>query len=99
MDSVANTRTMAFNDLELKGYLHSLIERAKDRTQLLLFATAAESVFEQNDTIDYPNDVEGWHDLTTSQQAILAIAIKESNDPKNLVPHEDVLKMMDKWLE
>ena len=99
MDIVANKRTMAFNDLELKGYLHSLIERAKDRTQLLLFAKAVESIFEQTDILDYPSEVEGWHDLTTQQQATLVLAIKESNDPKNLVPHEDVLKMMDKWLE
>lgn len=98
MNSVAYHKTIAFNDLELKGYLHSLIEQAKDRIQLLQFANAAKAIIEQNDLIDYAQEVEGWNDLTPHQQTTLALAIEESNDPKNLVPHEDVLKMMDKWL-
>jgi hypothetical protein len=98
MSSVAYQKKIAFNDLELKGYLHSLIERAKDRMQLLQFANAAEAIIEQNDLTDYTQEVEGWNDLTPQQQTTLALAIEESNDPKNLVPHEDVLKMMDKWL-
>jgi hypothetical protein len=98
MSSVAYQKKIAFNDLELKGYLHSLIERAKDRIQLLQFANAAEAIIEQNDLTDYTQEVEGWNDLTPQQQTTLALAIEESNDPKNLVPHEDVLKMMDKWL-
>ncbi len=99
MNSGTLHNTTAFNDLELKGYLHSLIEKAKDRVQLLQFANAAEAIIEQNDLIDYAQDVEGWDGLTPQQQATLALAIDESNDPKNLVPHEDVLKMMDKWLK
>jgi hypothetical protein len=98
MSSVAYQKKIAFNDLELKGYLHSLIERAKDRIQLLQFANAAEAIIEQNDLTDYAQEVEGWNDLTPQQQTTLALAIEESNDPKNLVAHEDVLKMMDKWL-
>jgi hypothetical protein len=98
MNSTAQKKAMSFNELELKGYLHSLIERAKDRAQLLLFAHAAEAIIEKNDVIDYAKDVEGWDDLTPQQQATLALAIEETNDPKNLVPHDDVLKMMDKWL-
>jgi hypothetical protein len=42
--------------------------------------------------------VEGWDELSSSQQAELKTAIEESNHPQNLVPHEDVIKMMDKWL-
>ena len=49
--------------------------------------------------MNYEKEVEGWHDLTKEQQADLKIAIEESNDPKNLVPHEEVLKMMDQCLE
>jgi hypothetical protein len=98
MSNVAYQKKIAFNDLELKGYLHSLIERAKDRIQLLQFANAAEAIIEQNDLTDYTQEVEGWNDLTPQQQTTLALAIEESNDPKNLVAHEDVLKMMDKWL-
>lgn len=95
MNTFKQNKTAAFNDLELKGYLHSLIERTKDRTQLLLFAEAVEDIFENK---DYAKKVEGWDTLNPQQQIILALAIQESNDPKNLVPHEEVLKMMDTWL-
>ena len=90
--------TAAFNELELRGYLHSLIEKAKDRTELLLFAKAVEPIFKDNGVMDYENEVAGWSELSHSQQATLKIAIEESNQPHNLVPHGDVLKMMDKWL-
>ena len=38
--NVATKKISSYNELELKGYLISLIERAKDRTQLLLFVEA-----------------------------------------------------------
>jgi hypothetical protein len=46
----------------------------------------------------YEDEVEGWDELSASQQATLKTAIEESNQPENLVPHEDVLKMVDKML-
>ncbi len=98
MDIALSKETAAFNDLELRGYLHSLIERMKDRTQLLLFANVAETIFDDKHLIDYENQVEGWSELSSSQQTTLKLAIEESNHPHNLVPHEDVLKMMDQWL-
>ena len=94
MDIAFSKTTMAFNDLELRGYLHSLIEKMKDRTQLLLFAQVAETVFDDK-LMDYEKEVEGWSALNLSQQTTLKLAIEESNHPHNLVPHEDVLKMMD----
>ena len=98
MNIMLSKNMAAFNDLELKGYLHSLIEKAKDRTELLLFAKAVAPIFEDNGVMDYENEVAGWSELSVSQQATLKVAIEESNQPHNLVPHEDVLKMMDKWL-
>ncbi len=95
--AISNT-TAAFNDLELRGYLYSLIEKAKDRTQLLLFANAVEPFFDENIGMDYENEVAGWQDLSVSQQNALKLAIEESNHPQNLVPHDEVLKMMDAWL-
>ncbi|NJN35526.1 MAG: hypothetical protein HC817_15975 [Saprospiraceae bacterium] len=95
MNTIAHKNTAAFNDLELKGYLHSLIERANDRTQLLLFAEAVEEIFKNK---DYTKKVEGWDTLSPQQQTVLALAIQESDDPQNLVPHDEVLKMMDVWL-
>lgn len=98
MDITISKTTATFNDLELKGYLHSLIEKAKDRTQLLLFANAVAPFFDENEVMDYENEVEGLSDLNISQQKALKIAIEESNHPHNLVPHEEVVKMMDSWL-
>lgn len=98
MNITLSKNMAAFNDLELKGYLHSLIEKAKDRTELLLFAKAVAPIFEDNSVMNYENEVSGWDELSVSQQEILKIAIEESNQPHNLVPHEHVLKMMDKWL-
>lgn len=97
MDMTLSKNTAAFNDLELRGYLHSLIERVKDRTQLLIFVNVAETIFEDK-PMDYENEVEGWSELSLSQQMTLKLAIEESNHQHNLVPHEDVLKMMDQWL-
>jgi hypothetical protein len=98
MNITLSKNMAAFNDLELKGYLHSLIEKAKDRTELLLFAKAITPFFEDKSVMDYEHEVAGWDDLSVSQQVTLKMAIEESNQPQNLVPHEDVLKMMDKWL-
>ena len=98
MNIMLSENMAAFNDLELKGYLYSLIEKAKDRTELLLFAKAVAPIFGDNVLINYENEVAGWDELSVLQQATLKMAIEESNHPHNLVPHEDVLKMMDKWL-
>ncbi len=98
MDIAIAKKASAFNDLELRGYLHSLIERVKDRTQLLLFVNVVETIFDDKMVIDYENEVEGWSELSLYQQNTLKLAIEESNHPHNLVPHEDVLKMMDRWL-
>ncbi len=84
--------------LELKGNLLQLLARLESEKRLLvLYETAKRFVKEEEDIVDYETEVEGWHDLTKQQQANLKIAIQETNDPKNLVPHEEVLKMMDQW--
>lgn len=48
--------------------------------------------------MDYEKEVEGWDKLSVSQQNTLKAAIEESNNPHNLIPHDEVLKMMDLWL-
>lgn len=84
--------------LELKGNLLQLLARLESEKRLLaLVETAKRFVKEEEDIIDFENEVEGWHDLSREQQSSLKIAIEETNDPKNLVSHEDVLKMMDQW--
>ena len=84
--------------LELKGNLLQLLARLESEKRLqVLFETAQRFVKEEESGIDYPTEVQGWHDLSGEQQSSLKIAIEESNDPKNLVSHEHVLKMMDQW--
>lgn len=58
----------------------------------------SKEIIDKLDLLNYTQKVEGWDDLTPQQQTILALAIEETNDLKNLVQHEDVLKMMDNWL-
>ncbi len=84
--------------LELKGNLLQLLARLESEKRLLvLFETAQRFVKEEESDMDYQTEVQGWHDLSREQQSSLKIAIEESNDPKNLVSHEDVLKMMEQW--
>ena len=98
MDLAMSQTAATYNDLELKGYLHSLIEKTKDRAQLLLFVKAVEPLFDDNSVVDYEKEVEGWDKLSVSQQNTLKAAIEESNHPHNLIPHDEVLKMRDSWL-
>ena len=84
--------------LELKGNLLQLLARLESEKRLLvLFETAQRFVKEEESDMDYQTEVQGWHDLSREQQSSLKIAIEESNDPKNLVSHEEVLKMMEQW--
>jgi hypothetical protein len=49
-----------------------------------------------HDVLDLDSD--GWSDLPNNEQQKLDMAIEETYNPSKLVPHEQVLKMIDKWL-
>jgi hypothetical protein len=85
--------------LELKGNLLQLLARLDNEKSLSVLYESAKRFVKEEEIMDYENEVDGWQDLSKEQQANLKMAIEESNDPKNLVPHEDVLKMMDAWVK
>ena len=89
--NITAKKISSFNELELKGYILSLIEKAKDRAQLLLFVEAA------NDILEVEKD--WWDELSPNQQADLEEGIAQTYDPSKLTSHEEVVKMSSKWIE
>ena len=63
MNSTAK-KISSYNELELKGYLLSMIERAQDRSQLLRVVEAVKDIFED----DVVQKSDWWDDLTLEQQ-------------------------------
>lgn len=82
----------SFNELELKGYLIGIIERAKDRAQLLRFVEAVEDISEDT-------EAEFWSRYSPEQRADLEKSFEESYDPTKWVSHEDVMKKYEQWLK
>ena len=85
----------SLNELELKGYLMGLIERAKDRSQLLRFAEAVAEVSEDAEA----SEAIFWRRYSPEQQADLEKSFEESYDPTQWVAHEDVMKKYAQWLK
>lgn len=83
---------MEMNELEIKGVLHGLIQKARSKQKLLLVFNAVKAALADDDTSD------GWSDLTVEQQKKLEYAIAQSYDPSQSVSYEDGLKMIDTWL-
>ena len=79
------------NDLEIKGILHSFIEKAKNRKQLIRFVEALKQ------TVD--EDALFWKDYTADQKAEIENAIEESYKPENWVAHEEVMQKYAQWLK
>ncbi len=85
----------AYNELELKGYIHSLVEKAKDRAQLLLVVAAVTDIYEE----EVEDEATFWSRYTTEQRVELEKSFEESYDPSKWVSHEDVMKKYNKWLK
>ena len=94
MSALVNNIT-SFNELELKGYLIGIIERAKDRAQLLRFVQAVEDVSEDSED----EVTEFWRRYSPEQRAELEKSYEESYDPSKWVAHEDVMKKYEQWLK
>ena len=91
---IAAKNIASLNELELKGYLMGIIERAKDRTQLLRFVQAVENVAE-----DETGDIETfWNRYSPEQRAELEKSFAESYEPSNWVTHEEVMKKYEQFL-
>ena len=84
----------SYNELELKGYLLSMIERAQDRSQLLRVVEAVKDIFED----DMAEKSDWWDDLSHEQQKELEEALTECDDPTKLISHEEATKQIELWL-
>jgi hypothetical protein len=48
--------------------------------------------------LDNHDEIEGFNDLSTEQQKDLLEAIAETYDESNLIPHEEVISRLNKWI-
>lgn len=73
---------------EMKEQLHQIIENSDDEQLLewLLLATETEE----------PNK-DFWDELTPEQQQCVNIALEQSKDPSQCVPHDEAMKRFDEW--
>jgi hypothetical protein len=84
------------NVLELKGSIVDMVahlESPKELTRLRQLV---------NDFVKSPDAYEAYDDqyeLTTEQEIELDEAIKQTYDPTQLVPHDEVMKTMRQWLK
>ncbi len=90
-----NMNTLEMNvaemsELELKGILFSIIQKAKSKKKLIRYFEAVKDVEQEYDTA---------HNLTPEQEAELALSVAECDDLENLVPHEEAIKQIESWLK
>jgi hypothetical protein len=88
---VLDLNVMDMNELEIKGVLHGIIQKARNKKKLLRYFDAFKDV-EIEDSSD------GWSDLSIEQQKKLDHAIAQTYDPTQLVSKEEAYKMINKWL-
>ena len=80
--------------LELKGNILQLLARLESPQHLAkLQKMASKFVKEEIST----NEIEGYSDLSPEQQSDLLEAIAESYDESKLIPHDEVLKRLERW--
>jgi len=82
------------NNLELKGGILEMIATINDRTAL---EELKELV--TNFTGSHAKGDDYWDELSEVEQSELEVAVRESEDEDNLVPHEEVMKKYRKWLD
>ncbi len=95
MNSTAK-KISSYNELELKGYLLSMIERAQDRSQLLRFVEAVKDIFEDEKEED---ESIFWSRYTPEQRVELEKAFEESYSSDEFISHDDMKKKHEKWLK
>lgn len=89
----SETKIGQMNVLELKGILFSIIEKAKNREQLIQVVLAVKDVVE-----DEEDETTFWSRYTPEQRVELEKAFDESYDISDGIPHEDMKKKHAKWL-
>jgi hypothetical protein len=84
------------NVLELKGSIIDMVAHLESPKELTRLRTLI------NDFVKSPDEFEAYDDtysLTPEQEIELDEAIKQTYDPTQLVPHEEVIKKMRQWLK
>ena len=82
-----NTATIS----ELKVEMFELLAQTHDEDKVVKLYEAI------HDVLDVESN--GFSDLSPDEQTKLDLAIEETYNPSKLIPHEQVLKMIDKWLK
>jgi len=78
-------RPRRMSTLDLKAMIHRMVDSTQNESLLRSLLNLLEFQTE-NDRLD------GWSALTDVQRAELLLAFGESDDPKNLVPNDEVFK-------
>lgn len=73
------------NAIEMKKNFHLLIDSIENENLLISFY---ELIKKRNST----QDVQLWNSLTKPEQDELLLALEESDNPDNLISHEEMLK-------
>ena len=76
---------------EMKVEMFELLAQTHDEAKVVKLYEAIHDVLDP--------DTDGWSDMPTDEQQILDMAIEETYNPAKLVSHEQVLKMIDRWLK
>ncbi len=82
------------NTLELKGAILDLVGRLDDKKLLL---KAHKNLIKLVNK--YESTLEEEFELPTYALKELDKAIKETENPENLIPHEEVMKKYKKWMK
>lgn len=80
---------------EIKQSFHNLIDEVDD-DKLLEQLFRFMSILKEN---RISRDHDWWDDLTQQQKEELDLALMESEDEKNLIPHSQVMKEAKEWLK
>ena len=81
------------NVLEMKAEMHEIIALLHNaRSTSVVYAKLKEAI----ETIEDEGD--WWDELSPVQQSELIASVKECDDPQNLVPHDQAVKMIEQWL-
>jgi hypothetical protein len=80
---------------ELKQFLLKLIEKAKNKAQLIRIIERVEEVYEE----DAEDADIFWSRFTPEQRAELEQSFEDSYNPENWIEHEDMIKKHAKWLQ
>jgi hypothetical protein len=76
----------AMTALELKNNMHAMIDICDDKELLIEYIKMWQRI----------NDKIGFNLSKEEEEELLGIE-KESHDPKNQIPHEEVLKKLKRW--